>query len=89
MPRSATLATLYHPSVLAPPFFPNFHIEAKVDFLHSISTSNDPYSNNFLRNSQNLPNSVSSPSFDLLQAAKASIADLPPHGPQPSAKESC
>ena len=79
LPRSATLATVYHPSVLAMPFFPHARLKAKVDYLRAISTSQDPLLCELSQSlsTQNLPMSIPSPSFDILQAARDSIGHLP------------
>ena len=68
LPRSATLATVYHPSVLAMPFFPHARLKAKVDYLRAISTSQEPLLCELSQSlsTQNLPMSIPSPSFDIL-----------------------
>ena len=81
LPRSATLATVYHPSVLALPFFPHarLNFKAKVDYLHAISTSRNPLLSELSQSlsTQNLPMSIPPPSFDILQSARDSIGHLP------------
>ena len=66
LPRSTTLASIYHPSVLALPFFPHFHLKAKVDYLVAISTSQDPVLRELVStlSEQNLPQSVPPSAMD-------------------------
>lgn len=76
LPTLATLAALYHTSVLALPFFSHYQLKAKVDYLHSISISMDPTLHELSDglSIQNVPRSILTPSLDLLQAVKACLS---------------
>ena len=83
LPRSTTLAAIYHPSVLALLFFPHFRLKAKVDYLRAISTSQDPILCELVANlsERNLRKSIPTSALDLLQAARSSIKELPSVNP--------
>ena len=83
LPRSATLAALYHPTVLGLPFFPHLRPKAKVDYLRAITTTSDPLLQELAQSfsTQNLPSSIPPASLDLLKSARESIKDLPPSKP--------
>ena len=78
LPRSCTLAALFHPEVLKLPFLPHMHELAKASYVCSIAASSDPHiqelvcllSDPDFRNQNGIPQS----SFEALLAAKSSVS---------------
>ena len=46
--RSTTIAVIHHPDVLGVPYLPEFQTKARLNFLASISSSEDPFIQNLL-----------------------------------------